>query len=166
MGTEVEQACPGCGAVLPTGGAEAPPHIGASPGCWSVYGDVVAREQGEWGNSPVQRLTVDTYAAQHPGTERSRRVIAATAAHLIGVYLWVERGVEARRVAHAIGRAVENPEGFAWLEPPPAGGALTILDVVDAADERDHVARVERWARSVWESWSDHHETIRRWAGG
>lgn len=161
---EQPAACPGCGAVLPGTGGVAPPHMHASPGCWAIYGDTVAREYGEWANPPVHRLTVDTYAVQHPG-DRSRRTTLALGAHLIGLYLWLERGVEPGRIAREAGRMSARPSEFEWLEPPSGGGALTIVDVKDAESLRDHTSRVERWAQSVWESWSDHHETIRRWAG-
>lgn len=157
--------CPGCGLVDTVTGGAAPAHLGASPGCWSVYGDIVARENGEWGNPPVHRLTLDSYASQHPDPDPTRRSAAVAAAHLIGLHLRLERDVEGGRVGRELGRVVARPSDFHWLTPPPAGGALTVLDVVGATDLRDHEARVERWARSVWETWSDHHETIRRWAG-
>lgn len=157
-------ACPGCGIELPDPGAGAPPHEGASPGCWAVYGDVLGREYGEWGDPPVHRLTNDTYAAQHPGTPNRQR-IQSVGGHLVALYLWLERGVEPQRIARELGRAVADPSAFRWLEPPTPGTALTIGDVQGAASLREHTTRVERWARSVWESWSDHHEAIRRWAG-
>jgi hypothetical protein len=156
--------CPGCGVVLPSAGWEAPPHIHASPGCWAAYGEVLAREYGEWANPPVHRLTVDTYSAQHPG-DPSRRSTHAMAAHLIGLYLWLERGVEAGRIAREAGRVSARPSEFEWLEPPSGGSGLTIIDVKEAETLRDHTSRVERWAQSVWEAWSDHHDTVRRWAG-
>jgi hypothetical protein len=40
---------------------------------------------------------------------------------------------------------------------------VTVLDVLAARDLAEHVARVERWARSVWDAWSAHHDTVRRW---
>lgn len=158
------EACPGCGAVVPGGGGAATPQLRASSGCWALYGDVLAREYGEWAFPPVHRLTVDTYGGQHPGP-RSRRAVQATASHLIGLHLWLERGVDPTRVARELGRVAVRPSEFRWLEPPPAGSALTIVDVAGATSLHDHTSRVERWARSVWESWSDHHETIRHWAG-
>jgi hypothetical protein len=161
---ETADACPGCGARVPDPGQGAPPLVGASPGCWAVYGDVLAREYGDWANPPVHRLTVDTYGAQHPGPE-SPRAARAMAGHLIGLHLWVERGVEPRRVARELGRSVADPSALHWLEPPDPEGQISILSVQGAPTIETHTARVERWARSVWEAWAGHHEIIRRWAG-
>ncbi len=41
---------------------------------------------------------------------------------------------------------------------------VTILDVQGEKDAALHIARVRRWARSVWDAWAPHHETVRRWA--
>lgn len=164
--TPAPTVCPGCGIDLPGPSRERPPHGGAAPGCWALYGDLIAREYGEWGNPPIHRLTTNTYFAQHPDPVESRRAISVLAGHLLGLHLWLDRGIEPRRIGGELGRVVARPADFRWLEPPPPGGAITILDVRGADDLRDHATRVERWARSVWESWSDHHETVRRWAGG
>jgi hypothetical protein len=37
-------------------------------------------------------------------------------------------------------------------------------DVLQAKDLIGHEAAVRRRARSAWEAWSSHHETVRRWA--
>lgn len=156
--------CPGCGAVIadPGGRKQAPP--GSSHGCWAAYGDLVGREYAEWSNPPIHRLTSATYAAQHPG-EPTAQAIQATAVHLITLLFFVERGVDAGRVPREIGRAVADPSMFRWLEPPAEPGWQTIVDVRGARDLRDHTARVQRWASSVWEAWGSHHGTIRHWAG-
>ncbi|NIP78930.1 MAG: hypothetical protein GWM90_06915, partial [Gemmatimonadetes bacterium] len=138
-------ACPGCGALVPDPGGPALPHVGASLGCWAIYGDVLAREYGEWAFPPINRLTVNAYAAQHPG-EPSPRTTQAMASHLVALYLCLERGVDPGRLARELGR-VTTPSEFRWLDPPPAGSALTILDVRGAASLRDHTSRVERWAQ-------------------
>ncbi|HUE77424.1 MAG TPA: DUF5946 family protein [Longimicrobiales bacterium] len=157
-------ACPGCRAVVPDPGGVKQPTVGASPGCWAAYGDLVAREYSEWHNPPIHRLTVDAYAAQHPGRPSSKAILDV-AAHLIALYLAVDRGVEAARVPREIGRAVADPSEFRWLEPPSSSEWLTIVDVRNARDLKDHTARVRRWARTVWEAWSAHHDTVRSWAG-
>lgn len=162
--TRHDDLCPGCGAAIPHPGGVKQPTVGASPGCWAAYGDLVAREYGEWHNPPIHRLTVDAYAAQHPG-EPSSRAILDVAAHLIALYFSIDRGIEAARVPREIGRGVADPSELRWLEPPTAAGWQTILDVQGARDLRDHTSRVQRWARTVWEAWSAHHDTVRRWAG-
>ena len=73
--------CAGCGALVPVTDGPTHPYIGASPGCWAIYGEVLAREYGEYAYPPVHRLTVDAYAAQHPGVP-SRRSIQSVAIHL------------------------------------------------------------------------------------
>lgn len=157
-------ACPGCGVQLDAPASIAPPHEGTSPGCWALYGDIIGREYGEWAHPPIHRLTSDAYAAQHPGIP-SRQRIQSLGIHLVALHLSLERGVDLQRIGREVGRVVTDPWGFQWLEPPQAGSAMTLLDVRNAATLREHTSRVERWARSVWESWAEHHETIRRWAG-
>jgi hypothetical protein len=143
----------------------APPHAGSSPGCWAVYGDILAREYGEWSYPAIHRLTHDTYGAQHPG-EPSRESAQTLAAHLISLHLSLERDIAPRRIPAEMGRLVVDPAVFRWLEPPPPVTQRTVLDVVGARNLREHRLRVDWWARSVWEGWSDHHDTIRSWAGG
>lgn len=156
--------CPGCGAVIADPGGRKQAPTGSSPGCWAAYGDLVGREYGEWSNPPIHRLTSATYAAQHPG-EPTAQGIQAAAVHLITLLFTVERGIDAARVPREIGRAVADPSLFRWLEPPEEPDWWTILDVRGARDVRDHTARVQRWAGSVWQAWGPHHATIRKWAG-
>lgn len=165
VGAVTAAVCPGCGAVLPDPGNVAPPHSGSSPGCWGLYGDVLAREYGEWSYPAIHRLTLDTYGAQHPG-DHSPKSVMAMAIHLIALHLMLERGLSPKRVPSEIGRLVSDPSAFLWLEPPPHTGQRTIVDVAGARNLREHQSRVEWWARSVWQTWSDHHDVIRRWAGG
>ncbi|HUG39735.1 MAG TPA: DUF5946 family protein [Longimicrobiales bacterium] len=157
-------ACPGCGAVLRDPRVAMSPPIAASAGCWAAYGDVVGREYSEWANPPVHRLTAATYAAQHPG-ERTDKAVLSVAVHLVALHFMVERGIEAGRVPREIGRAVADPSEFRWLEPPVDPTWQTIADVRGARDVKEHTGRVHRWARSVWEAWSPHHDVIRKWSG-
>ena len=156
--------CPGCGAAIPDPGGSAVGSGASSAGCWAAYGDLVAREYGEWSNPPIHRLTSATYAAQHPGATEGNAV-QAMAVHLMTLLFTIERGVDVVKVPRQIGRAVADPSELRWLEPPKDPGWQTILDVRGARDVRDHTARVERWGRSVWEAWSHHHDAIRKWAG-
>ncbi|SRR5579883_1779866 len=156
--------CPGCGALTPVVDGPVHPYLGASAGCWAVYGEVLAKEYGEYRYPSVHRLTVDAYSVQHPGTP-SRRSIQSVAVHLISLYLVLERGFSSAKATAGIRRAVEHRKQFIWLDPPSPIGNLTILDVRDATDLTLHEMTVKHWAESVWRSWSLHHETVRRWAG-
>ena len=153
--------CQGCGAQVP--GLEGRPHkyIGASAGCWEVYGRVLAKEYGEYGYpAHTHRLTVDAYAVQHPGTP-SRQSIQSVNAHLASLCLVLERGLTGRQATSALARIAVRAGEFAWLEPPVPNGALTVLDVAAAADLEEHERLVRRWAEGVWAAWQEHHAHVR-----
>src|ERR687896_852498 len=128
---EILRPCFGCGALVPEIDGPTHPYIGASPGCWAIYGEVLAKE---YAYPPVHRLTVDAYAAQHPGVP-GRRSIQSVAVHLISLYLILERGYEPERATAAIREALESrSENFVWLDPPASLGGITVLDVREAED--------------------------------
>jgi len=102
--------------------------------------------------------------AQHPGTP-SRQSIQSVAVHLISLYLVLERGVEAGKATQAIRSAVAQKDRHVWLDPPASLGPLTIPDVARATNLAEHESLVTAWAKSVWNAWAGHHETIREWAG-
>jgi len=157
------ETCFGCGAVVPTSGLPGHRYVGSSPGCWAVYGTVLAREYGEWRFPAIHRLTVDAYMVQHPGTS-SRQSIQSVAVHLTGLFVVLELGLSSAQATRAIRRAVERSDRFVWLEPPTHRGEMTVLDVANADTLAEHEAIVRRWARSVWRSWQRHHSTVRNWA--
>ncbi len=155
--------CIGCGALVPDTDGPTHAYIGASPGCWAIYGEVLAKEYGEYGYPAVHRLTVDAYAVQHPGTP-SRRSIQSVAVHLISLYLVLERGYESAKATWVMQRVVSHSEHFVWLEPPSSMGAMTVVDVNRAKDLAEHERLVQEWARASWEAWSQHREQVERWA--
>jgi hypothetical protein len=101
--------------------------------------------------------------AQHSG-EPSRRSIRSVAVHLIGLHLALEQGRGSSEATKAMQRAANRKRDFVWLDPPASLGEVTVLDVRQARNPAEHAGLVERWARSIWEAWSPHHETVRRWA--
>jgi hypothetical protein len=128
-----------------------------------VYGEILEREYADYERYfDVHRLTVDAYAAQHPG-EPSRRATQSVAVHLIRLHLMLERGLQSEQ-ANAAMQRVSSHGRFVWLEPPEAPEWITVLYVRGARDPAEHEARVREWAGSVWEAWREHHETFRRWA--
>ena len=159
------QPCVGCGAVVPDSDGPAHRYLGASPGCWRLYGEVLGREYVDYERfAPVHRLTVDAYAAQHPGTP-SPKAIGSVGVHLVRLHLQLERGLPHDRANAAMLEISSRlKEDFVWLDPPASLGNVTVLDVLDAPDPDEHMARVRGWAASVWEAWAPHHETVRLWA--
>ncbi|CAN5621419.1 hypothetical protein BH24ACT22_BH24ACT22_01380 [soil metagenome] len=156
--------CPGCRASVPETDGPTHRYIGASSGCWEIFGEVLAREYEDYRYWPAHRMTVDAYAAQHPGTP-SPQSTNSVAVHLISLYLTLEKGLSTEWTLKEMKRASDRGhESFFWLEPPMDPGEITVLDVRDANNPTDHKRLVEGWARSVWEAWEPHHETVRKWA--
>ena len=154
--------CPGCGAGFPD--IEGPNFrypAASIPGCWKVFGDIMAREFGEFRHPSVHRLSVDAYAAQHPGRE-IRQTIQSVNVHLIALCLFIERKYPAEKVTGLMRGAVHIFEDeLFWLEPPDRRGKFTVLDVARAGTLQEHVELVQVWALSVWGAWSAHYSTIR-----
>ena len=154
--------CPGCGASFDA--IEGPVHryMESTPGCWAAFGRVLEREYSDTRYFGVHRLTVDTYAVQHPGRP-SAQSIQSVGVHLIRLHLFVEQGLSAQRANDAMLVAARFKKSFVWLDPPPRF-ALTVTDVEAAATPQQHQQAVRDWAQSAWAAWSAHHGTVRRWA--
>ncbi len=128
-----------------------------------MYGKILAREYGELGNPHWHRLTVDAYAAQHPGTD-SRRARQSVAGHLIALCLVFEHDLDLAYVTRLMPRAVGIAADAPWLDPPDFAGAPTVLGIAEAQSPSDHERAVLAWARGVWLAWSPHHAIVRSWA--
>ena len=155
--------CIGCNATVSDIVGPTHAYMGASPGCWKIYGDVLAREYGELRNPDFHRLTVDAYAAQHTGVE-SRRSTQSVALHLIALHMLLERELSPRFVTRRMSSMVELASKFRWLTPPLFTNTPSVLDVAIAQSAQDHEAATWRWAKGVWDAWAEHHETVRGWA--
>ena len=154
--------CPGCGGRFPDIDGPVHRYMESSPGCWAAFGEVLAREYSDSAYFEVHRLTVDTYAVQHPGTE-SRQSIHSVGVHLIRLCLFFEHGLSAEHANEAMLQAARFKDAFWWLEPPASFGPLTVADIVTAGSAEEHQGLVRAWARGTWEAWSTHHDTVRAW---
>ena len=157
--------CPGCGGVFPD--VEGPTHryMASSPGCWAAYGWVLAREYASDALADVHRLSVDAYAAQHPGVP-SPQSMRSVGVHLIRLCLALEHGFDVRESNRVMVAVSKVKGGFGWLDPPGSRGDLTVANVADADGDDEHRSAVTAWARSVWTAWAPHHSTVRAWARG
>jgi hypothetical protein len=124
------ESCPGCGRLYPPSDATHT-HIGASPGCWTRYCELLALEYGDARLMRWHRLTADAYAAQHPGVPE-RRSAQSVHVHLAGLYLTLERGLVGKIVARAMQRLADG-RAHAWLEPPPLATAIGVPELIEAA---------------------------------
>jgi Family of unknown function (DUF5946) len=159
--------CIGCGALVPDIDGPTHRYIGASPGCWQAYGELLARGYGTSdapAYSTMSRLTVDIYAAQHPGVP-GKQSSQSVAAHLFILCLVLERNLNPAFATQAITRFLDHNKarGFPWLEPPASLGFTTVLDVLAATTADDYDQSVKRWAKSVWRAWQPYHTQIHAW---
>jgi hypothetical protein len=52
---------------------------------------------------------------------------------------------------------------YPWLAPPADRGTVTVKHVLAAGNASEHLRAVERWARSSWQAWVEHHATVHSW---
>lgn len=153
------EICPDCKVALPKGSGSAHPYLGASPSCWALYGEVLAREYASPELMQVHRLTVDAYAAQHPG-HPDRRSIQSVWVHLAGLYLMLERNLSHDFARRVIGSIAALREPLEWLAPPENLGSVTVVQAYRAFDPDEHRAAIHQWADSVWRAWQPRHKAI------
>jgi hypothetical protein len=154
--------CPGCGGMFAE--VEGPTHryMESSPGCWAAYGIVLAREYSDPAYFAVHRLTVDAYAAQHPGRP-SPQSMRSVGLHLVRLCLLLELGLPAEKANDAMVAAAKAKHAFTWLEPPRSLGPLTVAGIVGLRSAAEHKQAVRSWALAVWRAWSPRHEIVRGW---
>ncbi len=137
-------------------------YMKSTPGCWAAYGEVLAREYSNPNLMDIHRLTVDTYAVQHPGAT-DRQSIQSVGFHLIRLCLFMEHNLKAERANGVMLEATKIKTSFVFLPPPDSLGPITVADIVKATSVNEHKSMVLAWARSTWEAWSEHHMQIRQW---
>jgi hypothetical protein len=138
-------------------------YMESTPGCWSAFGRVLAREYEDQRYFAVHRLTVDSYAVQHPGVP-SRRSIQSVGVHLVRLCLFLEQNLAPEQANNAMLAAAKHKSKYHWLTPPSDLGALTVADVEVAGSVEAHMSTVRNWASQMWQVWSPHHSTVRSWA--
>ncbi len=155
-------ACPGCGVLLPVSDWPVDRRRNASASCWERYTAVLAMEAE---HMPVlgrlHQLTVDTYAAQHPGPQVPAISLPFA---LIGLHLALEDGWTGVAVRAAHGWLAERGGEWPAFSPPAGRGSLTAADVAEARGPEQHAALIDRWAAVTWDAWRDEHPRVRAWA--
>lgn len=173
--------CPGCKVLLPSrddlaGYQKSLGRYGVtSPECEALFDEVLARFFDQFSTNPGLILPIDAYAVQHPphfehqaALNISKRFIDASiqsvGIHLVILYLMVEKKMpksEAGKIANLV--LVNGPATLPYLEPPLDLGTIKITNVAKANTADELETLIWEWARSAWNAWSAHHETIRSW---
>lgn len=137
----------------------------SSPACFALFNRVLACEYSDPALQPTHRLTVDTYALQHPGDAAERRQIQSVGLHLARLGLQLTRPMPPRQTNDVMLGLGQHKHTLVYLDPPPAF-TMTVADVAKFAGTDQHAAKVTDWARTTWNDWSAHHDYIARWTQG
>ncbi len=157
-----DKPCFSCSALVPDIDGPVHRYMSSSPGCWAAFGEVLAREYTDARYGKNHRLTVDSYAVQHPGTS-SQQSISSVAVHLASLNMVLENNMTQPEATKFIQEFVRHKHSFYWLEPPADLGKITVRHVLAASSPVDHLKAVEDWARAAWSAWAIHHAQIKLW---
>ena len=74
----------------------------------------------------------------------------------------LEDGADPRDGPKLHRRMVARPV-FAWLEPPPERGGVTVASLLGSSTGAAYVDTAWAWARETWRAWQAHHDVVRAW---
>lgn len=154
--------CIGCGARFEEADGPVHEYMHSSPACFAAFNSLLAEEYSSSDLKIVHRLTVDTWAVQHPGPEGERRAIQSVGLHLARLFLQLESPrppAETNAVMLDFSRHKSTLKRLA----PPAAFSVTVADVAPFAGSPSHAENVRRWGEATWRDWSAHHDYIRQW---
>jgi len=137
----------------------------SSPACFAAFNTLLTAEYSGYDDHAlrnVHRLTVDTWAVQHPGSPTDRRAVQSVGLHLARLWLQLEHP---RPPAHTNAVMLDFSRHKATLPPltPPTAFRITVADVAPDAGSPQHAAKVRAWAEATWHDWAAHHAFIRQW---
>ena len=95
--------------------------------------------------------------------KEDKRALNFVYIHLASLYAIFEEGLSLSVVPKLRGRFSQFYKGkglLDWLKPPESFGELTIFEFWNNEDAALHYEIADRWARSVWASWSNQHPRI------
>lgn len=151
--------CYGCGAMVENIPGQPHKYIGASQGCWNLYGQILALEYTSFQYpSLTHRLTVDTYAIQHPGYP-GKQSSQSVHGHLLSLYFIFMKNASGKEATDKINQFLSKAHVYSWLEPPVPNGTLTVSDVLKSGQINLHEKLVREWAEDVWNCWYKLHKS-------
>jgi hypothetical protein len=156
------ECCVGCGATVPLAAGPVHRYVTAAPGCWAMYGELLARLLSDPQADRYRQLCVDAYAVQHPG-HPNPQAIQSVVGHLISLYAQLELGLPTDAAAALLRRVTQRKGQYHWLTPPSFENVHTLGYVMDRPNELAEATR--EWAGAAWRAWSPHQAQIREWYG-
>ncbi|MEO1238837.1 MAG: DUF5946 family protein [Pseudomonadota bacterium] len=152
----------GCGGVLPH--IEGPTHayMAGSAACFAAFNRVLATEYADRSLLKTHRLTVDTYAVQHPGAQATRREIQSMGLHLARLYVQL-RAPKSPKETNDVMLGFSKHKSTLKALVAPYRFTMTIADVAPHAGTSRRAARVRAWAGATWADWAGQHDYIRGW---
>lgn len=154
------QPCPYCGFTSPEISGPTHEYLLSTPGCWKAYGDILAREYTDIAYAFHHDLSVDAYALQHYGV-KSQQTIRSANIHLISLYAYFISERETSELSMIKQKASQLKDLFVWLDPPKDMSPINIQSLLDCSDPDKYAQAVKDWAKYIFDSWEDHHDTVK-----
>lgn len=155
--------CFACGAKTLNIEGESHPYMLSSPGCWAMFCEIMAKEFSDKEYWRAHQFTVDAYALQHIGKKEDKRAVNSVNIHLASLYAIFGEGrsfEEAPQYRKQFSQYYKGKALLEWLDPPESFGDLTIFEPWNNENRDLHFEITERWAKSVWDTWSHQHDKI------
>ena len=162
MANQEQTACPGCHVMLPAIDGPTHAYMESSPACFAHFTAILAHEYSDERLLQTHRLTVDTFAVQHPGRAGSRPQIQSVGLHLARLCMQLDRPLPPKETNDVMLGLSRHKHTLELLELPRSF-AITAANVSPYAGTSDHGARVIAWATATWHDWSKYHDYIREW---
>lgn len=142
------ETCPGCGFASEPEEGPVHAYMTSSPACWRHFNAIMAREYSTAALMPTHYLSVDAFAAQHPGGRSERRARQSVWIHLAGLHAVLREGREPAYRYRLLRRLADKSSD--WPEPPAHSDfPLTAGEIAPDLSVEDHGSKVEEWAEST-----------------
>jgi hypothetical protein len=133
----------------------------SSPGCWKLFGDVIAADFSDPLRMASHQVVVDAYAAQHPGVGDDPRQVQSVGLHLMTLCLFLEHDADPALGPELHRRMIRRPAFHRLHRSGP--GSLTV-QLVPLSGPVDVARRAAfEWATDVWQTYAEEHATVTAW---
>lgn len=154
--------CVGCGAELKHVDGPTHAYMASSAACFAAFNTLLSFEYGCRDLKKINRLTVDTFAVQHPGENQSRQEIQSVGLHLARLGVQMD-GLMPPAQTNAVMLDLGQFKSSLIYLAPPKKFSITVSDIAPFAGTEVHAAKVQEWAAATWDDWRDHHTYTREW---